>query len=264
MILAADGLPGLDDRARDPGRRHAGRRKRECSELLPRSGHRRGDAADRPSPARSPGRHPARCADLRYRPRRVWPCCSSDWRPTGWRAPLPRSLSRSTSSSTRWCSSAALPQNIVWGGAAGCMPVLIGWAAVTGSLAWPPVILFGVVFFWTPPHFWALAMRFRDGLRARRRADAAGGRGAGASGSRHLVLLGADRRDVAGCSGRSPPAGSTACLRRRRRGAARRGAPSATRDVAGRRGGRPMRLFHLSNSYLAFVFVAVAVDTFLH
>jgi heme o synthase len=53
-------------------------------------------------------------------------------------------------------------QNIVWGGAAGCMPVLIGWAAVTGSLAWPPVVLFGVVFFWTPPHFWALAMRFRD------------------------------------------------------------------------------------------------------
>ena len=41
------------------------------------------------------------------------------------------------------------------------MPVLIGWAAVTGTLAWPPVILFGVVFFWTPPHFWALAMRFR-------------------------------------------------------------------------------------------------------
>jgi protoheme IX farnesyltransferase len=53
-------------------------------------------------------------------------------------------------------------QNIVWGGAAGCMPVLIGWAAVTGSLAWPPVVLFGVVFFWTPPHFWALAMRFRE------------------------------------------------------------------------------------------------------
>ena len=42
------------------------------------------------------------------------------------------------------------------------MPVLIGWAAVTGSLAWPPVILFGVVFFWTPPHFWALAIRFRE------------------------------------------------------------------------------------------------------
>lgn len=52
--------------------------------------------------------------------------------------------------------------NIVWGGAAGCMPVLIGWSAVTGSLAWPPVVLFAVVFLWTPPHFWALAMQFRD------------------------------------------------------------------------------------------------------
>jgi heme o synthase len=52
--------------------------------------------------------------------------------------------------------------NIVWGGAAGCMPVLIGWSAVTGSLSWPPVVLFAVVFLWTPPHFWALAMQFRD------------------------------------------------------------------------------------------------------
>jgi protoheme IX farnesyltransferase len=54
------------------------------------------------------------------------------------------------------------PQNIVWGGAAGCIPVLIGWAAVTGSLSWPAVLMFLVVFFWTPPHFWALAMRFRE------------------------------------------------------------------------------------------------------
>jgi protoheme IX farnesyltransferase len=53
-------------------------------------------------------------------------------------------------------------QNIVWGGAAGCFPALIGWTAVTGSLGWPPVVLFLVVFFWTPPHFWALAMRYRD------------------------------------------------------------------------------------------------------
>jgi len=53
-------------------------------------------------------------------------------------------------------------QNIVWGGAAGCFPVLIGWTAVTGSLAWTPVVLFAVVFFWTPPHFWALALRYRD------------------------------------------------------------------------------------------------------
>lgn len=52
-------------------------------------------------------------------------------------------------------------QNIVWGGAAGCMPVLIGWTAVTGRLAWAPVVLFLIVFLWTPPHFWALAMQFK-------------------------------------------------------------------------------------------------------
>jgi protoheme IX farnesyltransferase len=54
------------------------------------------------------------------------------------------------------------PQNIVWGGAAGCMPVLIAWAAVTGSLSWTPVVLFLIIFFWTPPHYWPLAMRFKD------------------------------------------------------------------------------------------------------
>jgi heme o synthase len=53
-------------------------------------------------------------------------------------------------------------QNIVWGGLAGCFPALIGWTAVTGHLAWPPVVLFLVVFFWTPPHTWALALRYRE------------------------------------------------------------------------------------------------------
>ena len=53
-------------------------------------------------------------------------------------------------------------QNIVWGGIAGCLPTMIGWAAVTGSLALEPVLLFLIVFFWTPPHYWPLAMRFRD------------------------------------------------------------------------------------------------------
>ena len=53
------------------------------------------------------------------------------------------------------------PQNIIWGGAAGCVPVLIGWSAVTGSLGWAPVILFGIVFLWTPPHYWPLSMRYR-------------------------------------------------------------------------------------------------------
>jgi protoheme IX farnesyltransferase len=52
--------------------------------------------------------------------------------------------------------------NIVIGGAAGCFPVLVGWAAVTGRVGLPAVALFAVIFFWTPPHFWALAMKFRD------------------------------------------------------------------------------------------------------
>ncbi len=54
------------------------------------------------------------------------------------------------------------PQNIVIGGAAGAVPVLVGWAAVTGSLSWSAIVMFGVVFFWTPPHFWALALHYRD------------------------------------------------------------------------------------------------------
>ncbi len=54
------------------------------------------------------------------------------------------------------------PQNIVIGGAAGAVPVLVGWAAVTGSLAAPAWVLFAVIFFWTPPHFWALSVKYRD------------------------------------------------------------------------------------------------------
>lgn len=53
------------------------------------------------------------------------------------------------------------PQNIIWGGIAGCMPVLIGWAAVTGDLSWAAFILFAVVFLWTPPHYWPLSMKYR-------------------------------------------------------------------------------------------------------
>jgi heme o synthase len=53
-------------------------------------------------------------------------------------------------------------RNIVIGGAAGAMPVLIGWTAVTGQLAWAPLVLFAVIFYWTPPHFWALAIRYKD------------------------------------------------------------------------------------------------------
>jgi protoheme IX farnesyltransferase len=59
-------------------------------------------------------------------------------------------------------------RNIVIGGAAGAVPVLVGWAAVTGRLDWAPVVLFAVIFAWTPPHFWALAIRYRDDYAAAR------------------------------------------------------------------------------------------------
>ena len=53
-------------------------------------------------------------------------------------------------------------QNIVWGGIAGCMPVLIGWAAISNTLTWTAFLFFLVIFFWTPPHFWALAIKYKD------------------------------------------------------------------------------------------------------
>ncbi|MEQ8842766.1 MAG: heme o synthase [Acidimicrobiales bacterium] len=56
--------------------------------------------------------------------------------------------------------------NIVIGGAAGAVPVLVGWSSVTNELDWPPVILFAIIFYWTPPHFWALAIRYKDDYQA--------------------------------------------------------------------------------------------------
>ena len=153
-------------------------------------------------------------------------------------------------------------QNIVWGGAAGCMPVLIGWAAVTDSLAWAPVALFAVVFFWTPPHFWALAIRYRDDY-ARAGVPMLPVVAAPISVARQIVAYA--WTTVAASLVLWPLAtgwvyGVIALIAgavfvteaHRLLSTVRRGEP-----------GKPMRLFHLSNSYLAVVFVAVAVDTFL-
>lgn len=153
-------------------------------------------------------------------------------------------------------------QNIVWGGAAGCMPVLIGWAAVTDSLAWAPVVLFAVVFFWTPPHFWALAIRYRDDY-ARAGVPMLPVVATPIQVARQIVIY--SWLTVAASLLLWPLAtswvyGVLACAA----GVALVG--EAHRLLAAvRRGdkGKPMRLFHLSNSYLAFVFVAVAVDTFV-
>ena len=151
-------------------------------------------------------------------------------------------------------------QNIVWGGAAGCFPVLIGWAAVTGHLSWTPWVLFLVIFLWTPPHYWPLSLRFRDDY--------------GNAGVPMLPVV-ADQRHVAdqilwysvatvlASLALVPvaPMGwiysvsalllglvfvwEALLLRRRTR---------AGEDP------RPMRLFHWSITYLALLFLAVAID----
>jgi protoheme IX farnesyltransferase len=154
-------------------------------------------------------------------------------------------------------------QNIVWGGAAGCMPVLIGWAAVTGGLSWPAAIMFAIVFFWTPPHFWALAIRYRDDyqragvpmlpvvsspVRVAREIVGYAWLTVGASLLLWPVATGWVYGVLAVCAGAMLLVAVHRLL---------------ARTVAGLNG-QPMRVFQLSNSYLAFVFVAIALDTFLH
>lgn len=158
------------------------------------------------------------------------------------------------------------PMNIVWGGVAGCFPPLIGWTAVTGTIAWPPVILFAIVFFWTPPHTWALGLRYRDDyagvdvpmLPVVREAP-------------HVTrqILAYSVLTVATSLLLWPVAGtgwlypaiaaasggvllweSITLLRR---------ADAGLRDARL----APMRLFHWSNSYLAIVFIAAAVDALI-
>jgi heme o synthase len=157
-------------------------------------------------------------------------------------------------------------QNIVWGGAAGCFPTLIGWTAVTGELAWSPVVLFLVVFFWTPPHFWALAIRYREDYAA---ADVpmlpvkAGAKVVArqiVAYSYVMVAISLLLWPVAGTGWLYPVVAAVL-------GAAflveshlllRRSAQSD--DVVAL---KPMRLFHWSNMYLSLLFVAIALDPLL-
>jgi protoheme IX farnesyltransferase len=150
-------------------------------------------------------------------------------------------------------------QNIVWGGAAGCMPVLIGWAAVTGSLSWVPWVLFAVIFFWTPPHYWPLAMRYRDDYAAAgvpMLPVVASPRVVSARIVAYAwVMVAASLLLVAGPSGPlytvSAVVLGAAFLREAHRLHAR---TKAGTDPS------PMRLFHWSITYLALLFLAVAVD----
>jgi protoheme IX farnesyltransferase len=150
-------------------------------------------------------------------------------------------------------------QNIVWGGAAGCFPALIGWTAVTDSLAWTPVVLFLVVFFWTPPHFWALAIRYRARTVARQIVAYSY-----LLVATSLVLWPVARTGwfyplVAAVLGAAFLTESHLLLRR----AAAAHDPDRSHvpdDVVAL---RPMRLFHWSNTYLTLLFVAVALDPLL-
>ncbi len=155
-------------------------------------------------------------------------------------------------------------QNIVWGGIAGCMPTLIGWAAVTNGLSWAPWVMFLVVFFWTPAHYWPLAIKFRHDYAAAGvpmlpvvAEDTKVGRQivayALATVATSLVLapvanLGWIYLAVAAVAGAWFVAESWRLLRAAR---------SGQRDL------RPMRLFHASITYLTLVFVAVGADVLI-
>ncbi|MGH1565659.1 heme o synthase [Mumia sp. DW29H23] len=157
-------------------------------------------------------------------------------------------------------------QNIVWGGAAGCFPALIGWTAVTGELAWPPVILFLVVFFWTPPHFWSLAIRYREDYAA---ADVPMLPSIAPATVVARKILAYSYVMVATSLVLWPltPTGwfyptaavvlGAAFLVEAHRLKARAQQSSELSVL------KPMRLFHWSNAYLALLFVAAAVDPFL-
>ena len=157
-------------------------------------------------------------------------------------------------------------QNVVWGGIAGCFPTLIGWTAVTGELAWTPFVLFLVVFFWTPPHTWALAMRYREDY-ARVDVpmlpvvkDAEGVARQVVAYTWVTVLTSMLLWPVAGTGLVYPVVAAVLgaaflveahLMWRRSRGS------DELRVV------RPMRLFHWSNMYLSLLFVAVALDPIL-
>ena len=154
-------------------------------------------------------------------------------------------------------------QNIIWGGIAGCFPVLIGWTAVTGSLDWPPFILFLVVFLWTPPHYWPLSMKYRDDYAAAQVPMLAVMRDRATVGMQVVLYawatvvaslllipiapMGALYTAVALLSGGWFVIESHRLYRR-----AVRGLEAA-----------PMRVFHASITYLTLLFVAVGIDPLL-
>jgi heme o synthase len=153
------------------------------------------------------------------------------------------------------------PSNIVIGGVAGCFPVLVGWAAVKGTVAVPAVILFTVIFLWTPPHFWALAMKYRDDY-ARAGVPMLPVVASVEQVTRRIVVY--SYVMVAATLALAPYAGWLYTLVAAGLGGwflveAHRLHSRATAKAAV----APMRLFHLSITYLTLLFAAVAVCALL-
>jgi len=157
-------------------------------------------------------------------------------------------------------------QNIVWGGIAGCMPVLIGWSSVTNEVSWAAVILFLVIFFWTPPHYWPLSMKVKEDYE---RASVpmlpviAGNKAV----ARQIVLYSWAMVGVSlllwplGYTGWFYPVVATvlgAFWLKEAHGLQAR----ARAEITGAKL-KEMRLFHWSITYVSLLFVAVAVDPFL-
>ncbi len=158
-------------------------------------------------------------------------------------------------------------QNIVWGGIAGCMPTLIGWSAVTGTVGWAAVVLFFVIFFWTPPHYWPLSMAFREDYSAAGVPMLPVEQGPAAVGRQIVVyswVMVATSVALVPVAGMGWVYAVTALLAgavflveaHRLLRAARSGAVGVAL--------RPMRLFHYSITYVTVLFLAVAVDPLLH
>ena len=159
------------------------------------------------------------------------------------------------------------PQNIVWGGIAGCMPTLIGWSAVTGGLDWPAVILFLVIFWWTPPHYWPLSMKFKEDYAAAEVPMLPVEKDTVHVGRRIVAYswimvatsltlipvapMGWVYAVVAVASGGLFLAEAHRLLRVASRG-------GTAGDL------KPMRLFHYSITYVTLLFLAVAIDPLVH
>lgn len=152
-------------------------------------------------------------------------------------------------------------QNVVWGGAAGCMPVVIGWSAVTGTVGWPALAMFGVIFFWTPPHTWALAMRYKDDYE-RAGVPMLPVKAAPTTVTRRILTY--TWAMVAVSLTLLLAAGWVYAAVAVLAGAWFAGMAHKlhAETVAGRETS-PMRLFHLSNTYLSLLFVGIAVDSVL-